>query len=234
MKTIRTTQGPFADRPHFTTAEIDRTCSDELRKAGLLPTTPEPIRIDRFIKKRFNVDYEYADTLPGVLGFTEFGRNGVVRIVVSRALGENDSEAARRRERTTLAHEAGHGLLHTHLFALATPSAPLFGAANCSKNQVLCRDILLEQGSTTRAKPVWSEYQANQAIGGLLLPRGLVTMAIKPMLAPKGQLGGSTLDASQLREAEILLSNIFDVNPVVARYRLEAMFGAPASGQLHL
>lgn len=234
MKTVKTTQGPFSERPHFTIAEIDRTCSEELREAGLLPASPEPIRIDRFIKKRFNVDYEYGDLPTGVLGFTEFGRNGVVRIVVSRALGENESDVARRREKATLAHEAGHGLFHAYLFALATPSASLFGAANCSHNQVLCREVLLEQPTPMRTKPTWSEFQANQAIGGLLLPRSLVTAALKPMMASVGRLGGKTLDSSRKVEAENLLASTFDVNPVVARIRLDGMFGAQGGGQLPL
>src|SRR3989441_11554119 len=60
----------------------------------------------------------YEDLDKGVLGFTQFGRTGVQAIVVARALDEDGTRPAERRIRTTLAHEAGHGLLHAHLFAL--------------------------------------------------------------------------------------------------------------------
>jgi hypothetical protein len=52
MRTYRATSGPFAERPFFSLEEVDRTCADELRKLGLLPREPEPIRIERFIEKR--------------------------------------------------------------------------------------------------------------------------------------------------------------------------------------
>jgi hypothetical protein len=234
MKTVRTNQGPFLERPHFTAEEIDRTCSQELRKAGLLPNSPQPIDIERFIKKRFNVDHQYDDLPEGVLGFTEFGRNGVVRVVVSRSLGEDGSDVARRRERATLAHEAGHGLLHGYLFALAAPNASLFGAANCAQNQVLCREVLQDRSGPTHAKSAWSEYQANQAIGAFLLPRALVTTALKPLMISTGGLGATTLDVARKGEAANLLSSTFDVNPVVARIRLDVMFGAQLGGQMSL
>ena len=41
--------------PYFAPGQIDNMCCDELRAVGLLPASPEPIRIDRFIEKRFNV-----------------------------------------------------------------------------------------------------------------------------------------------------------------------------------
>lgn len=234
MKTIRTTTGPFAERPYFEPAEIDQVCADELRKSGLYPSTPEAVRIDRFIEKRFSVVPEYEDLPPGVLGYTKFGGNGVERIVVSRELAEDESDAARRRVRATLAHEAGHGLLHAYLFALATPAAPLFGHENCSGNQVLCREVLLDKPSANGVKPLWSEFQANRAIGGILLPTTLVRAALKPFMVAVGELGGSVLDPSRISEAERLLTSTFDVNPVVARIRLDSLYGAEKGGQMLL
>jgi hypothetical protein len=70
MKTFRSKSGPFAQRPHFEPSEIDRICDDELRKEGLFPNSPEAIRIDRFIEKRFGISPQYQDLPEGVLGFT--------------------------------------------------------------------------------------------------------------------------------------------------------------------
>src|SRR5258707_5098332 len=110
--------GPSSKQPYFTPSQIDNMCCDELRGLGLLPGSPEPIRIDRFIEKRFRVSPQYEDLPAGVLGFTRFGKNGVKAVVISAALDAEGGKVAERRVRTTLAHEAGHGLLHAHLFAL--------------------------------------------------------------------------------------------------------------------
>jgi hypothetical protein len=85
---------------------------DELIAAEILPNNPEPIRIDRFIEKKFGISAEYEDLGDGILGMTQFGSKGVARIIVARSLDEEGTEVAARQIRTTLAHEAGHGLLH--------------------------------------------------------------------------------------------------------------------------
>src|SRR5713226_7829376 len=76
--------------------------------------------------------HDYDDLPQQILGYTQFGPRGVERIVVSRRLAEEDSDVARRRDRATLAHEAGHGLLHAHLFALETSPLLLFESGDCS------------------------------------------------------------------------------------------------------
>src|ERR1700730_15534506 len=86
--------------PFFTSSQIDIMCCDELRSINLLPTFPEPIRIDRFIEKRFNVSPEYEDLPAGVLGYTRFGKNGVKAVIISAALDAEGGEAAGRRVRT--------------------------------------------------------------------------------------------------------------------------------------
>jgi hypothetical protein len=88
--------------------------------------------------------------------------------------------------------------------------------------------------SSNRPKPSWSEYQANRAIGGLLLPRKLVTAALLPYMISTGALGGSVLDPARRADAERTLSTVFDVNPIVARIRLDDLFSAEQSGQMLL
>ena len=117
MKTFKAKAGPFAERPFYTDSDVEIICSDELSKLGLLPDQPQPIRVDRFIEKRF-VRPSYEDLGEGILGLTKFSEKGVAEIVVSVRLDADGDKVSERRIRTTLAHEAGHGLLHTHLFAL--------------------------------------------------------------------------------------------------------------------
>jgi hypothetical protein len=93
---------------------------------------------------------------------------------VSKALDEEGSKPAERRLRTTLAHEGGHGLLHAHLFVLGAKPASLFGDAIASDaSKILCREDGIPAGATNESKygGRWWEFQANQAMSALLLPK---------------------------------------------------------------
>src|SRR5579871_3039525 len=141
MKTFRSKAGPFTEQPFFKPAEIEATCTEELQKLNLYPSDPAPIRIDRFIEKRFRIQPAYADLPNGLLGFTRFSSKGVEEIVVAKALDDEGIKPAERRLRTTLAHEGGHGLLHAYLFALGIRPDSLFGDGLATDGpKILCRD----------------------------------------------------------------------------------------------
>ena len=218
MRTYRPRIGPFTEALYLSKDEIDQICYDELQKQELLPTRPEPVRIDRFIEKRF-VTPSYEHLGPGILGFTKFGAKGVQEIVINSELEEENTTAAERRIRSTLAHEAGHGLLHTHLFVLSNQRNPLFVEGNTSP-KVLCRNEL-DTPSQRQYRGNWWEFQANRAIGSLLMPRHLVEDVMADFLQEAGQLGVRVLPACKRAGLESELSRIFDVNPVVARIRVQ-------------
>lgn len=225
--------GPFSKPPYFKPSQIDQICADELRKEDLLPSSPAVVRIDRFIEKRFGVSPQYEDLPHGVLGFTKFSKNGVEAIVISSALDAQGGKVAQRRVRTTLAHEAGHGLLHAYLFALDDKPLHLFDKDSHTEQQILCRDVPNEEHKSRSYDGRWWEFQANRAMGGLLCPRALVHEAIKPFLVPSGMLGVEVLDENRREEAVRALADIFDVNPVVARIRTSELYPAE-TGQLRL
>jgi hypothetical protein len=233
MRTIRAKSGPTSERPHFKPSEIDRICADELRKQGLYPSSPEPVRIDRFVEKRFGVVPQYEELPDGVLGYTKFSKSGVDGIVISAALDLQGTKVAERRIRTTLAHEAGHGLLHAYLFALDVKPLHLFDEDSHSDHQILCRDVQGEDRKGRAYDGRWWEFQANRAIGGLLCPRPLVQEALKPFFVRVGLLGEVALDESRREEAVKTLAQVFDVNPIVAKIRL-AEICPPSTGQLQL
>lgn len=233
MKTIRSKSGPIGERPHFKPSEIDRICTDELRKQGLYPTSPQPVRIDRFVEKRFGVVPQYEELPDGVLGYTKFSKKGVDGIVISAALDLKGTKVAERRIRTTLAHEAGHGLLHAYLFALDVKPLHLFDDDSHSDHQILCRDVQGEERKGRAYDGRWWEFQANRAIGGLLCPRLLVHEALKPFFVPTGLMGEASLDESRREGAVRVLAQLFDVNPTVAKIRLSEMC-PPSTGQLQL
>ena len=165
MKPFRA--GPSSKQPYFTPS-ADRP--DLLRRTAQTKafsrTSPEAIRIDRFIEKRFRVSPQYEDLPAGVLGFTKFGKNGVRAVVISAALDAEGGKVAERRVRTTLAHEAGHGLLHAYLFALDEIPLHLFDDDSHSGHQILCRDVQGEEQKSDRYDGRWWEFQANRAMGG--------------------------------------------------------------------
>ena len=227
MKTFRTRAGPFKERPYYTDREIETTCTDELCNVGLFPSSPQPIRIERFVEKRFGITPIYEDLPDGLLGFTKFGPKGVEGISVSKLLAEEGSKPAERRINTTLAHEAGHGLLHAYLFALGkqTQALSLFGESVDRKQmKLLCRTGGVQgvQESETKAgyDGRWWEYHANRVIGALLLPQSLVHEALKSVLTERGMLGTKVLEFARREEAVRILVDVFDVNPIVGRIRL--------------
>lgn len=233
MKTIK--RSGRNEQPYFTDTEIDRIAVEELLGVGLLPSTPEPIRIERFVEKRFGLARVSYEDLPAtVLGYTQFISKGVEAVFVSRALAEEGSRVAERRISSTLAHEAGHGLLHSYLFMLDSFPTGLFeNDRDVTPARILCRDSL-----PVPKRPAydgrWWEYQANRMIGALLLPKPLALAAIGPYLAPIGQLGTPALPDGHRRKAARELAELFDVNTPVAEIRLATLCPPGSVDQLTL
>ena len=137
MRKIPTPSGRYPFQLYFEDiGEIDEICLEALKTQSLLPTSPAPIRIERFVEKQFKTALIYEDLGPGNLGCTIFNSSGGVEaILVSRFLEEQNTIPARRRVRSTVAHEAGHGLLHGPLF-METHSPDLVNGAD-GKNRRL-------------------------------------------------------------------------------------------------
>jgi hypothetical protein len=229
MKTMTSPSFFHQQRPFYSMGEIDNMCTRELQDAELYPKEPGPVRIDRFIEKRFGIVPSYEELDPGILGFTKFGKRGVIEIVIARALSEENTVVGERRVRTTFAHEAGHGILHGHMFG-ATGQCNLFPEGASKIPRVLCRD----SGEHPRSKAIgsqWWEIQANLAIGGFLLPKALVRMALAKFLRTSGVFGPEELDGSMSGLAANYLSEVFDVNRVVATIRMDALYPAVNSQQ---
>ena len=55
------------------------------------------------------------------------------------------------------------------------------------------------------------------------MPKPLVQAALAPILMSRGVIGTPILPAQQRKSAVRLLSSTFDVNPVVARLRLDVL-----------
>ena len=206
-------------RPFYSRQHIEKRATEELKTHGLLPEAPAPIRIFRYVEKRFGVAVEFEDLADGLLGYTRFAGQKVDAIVVSRTLTNETSAVAERRINTTVAHEAGHGLLHAELLRDWSRQSQLFkGLDDVVDGQILCRDVPVPGGREHRGS--WLEYQANMMMGALLLPRDLVVTALGKYLQFEGLLGIPRLDPSDSEQAARDLADVFDVNLVVGRIRI--------------
>ena len=230
MRTYKPRTGPFLEGVYYEDQDFEDIAIDELRKVDLFPSAPEPIRIERFIGKRNGITPDYRDLPIGVLGYTRFAWNGPVEVVVSRTLSDEGGSTAERRINSTLAHEAGHILLHSHLFAMQpSSSSNMFREEiEFSNKRILCKTDVVELSSNPEGSAGydgrWWEFQANKMIGALLLPRPLVMASLDHLLSHPSLLGIRKLDAEKREEAARWLAEVFDVNPEVGRRRISEMF----------
>jgi len=232
MQSFRASSGPFEQQLRFTVEEIDRMCRDALIREKLLPIEPEAIRIDRFVEKHFNCTISYEDLGEGILGCTLFNPNGSVKVICISSRLDDDTPVGQRRERATIAHEAGHGLMHPSLFMASLDQgrlnlpAPTKENLNFQERRILCRDSDIREavGAQRGYDGRWWEWQANRAIGGLLLPKALVQKSVAGFLNHAPVTGSASLKATARDAAATHLAEIFEVNPAVARIRLAEMF----------
>ena len=232
MRETATPGKPFGRRLYFDEGEIDRICADALASVGCLPATPSPIEIELFLEKRFACEVAYENLKPGVLGFAVFGAGGAVEVVGAERSLFDDGTVGARRAWATLAHEAGHGLLHAKLFSEGHERHPLLdGSFDYKRRRIMCRKEDLRMGAGGYDGKWW-EWQANQAIGGLLLPEELVRACVEPLTEERGSWGARELPAPKRHLAARRVGATFDVNPAVARIRLNSLF--PPVQQLSL
>jgi hypothetical protein len=200
-----------------------------------LPSEPAPIRIERFVEKQFKAPLRYEDLGPQHLGCTIFNSSGAVEaILVSRLLEEQNTIPARRRVRSTIAHEAGHGLLHGSLFSEGNSVSPENDAPGEKQPVILCRseDILVDTQRSYAGR--WWEFQANQAMGSLLLPSALINAFLRWSGIEPFSFASRILT---LAEREALIKKaavIFDVNPIVVRIRLDSLFSQKKNKKVQL
>lgn len=232
MREIPAPGEPFGRRLYFENGEIDRICANALKSAGCLPASCSPIEIELFVEKAFDCRAVYDDLPGSVLGAAAFRHDGTLtEITVCRSLSVG-GQVAERRVRATWAHEAGHGLLHGSLFAQSKLRHPLLDDCfDYEKRRILCRERDIGgTGPSYHAK--WWEWQANQAIGALLLPRELVETSLESLIEERGVFGIPLLPSVRLEPAVRRLSETFDVNPAVARIRLAGLFPSDDQGSL--
>lgn len=165
--------------PYISADEIERLTESELLKAGLFPTTDNPIvDIEAFLERHLGAHLEqYVELDSDVLGVTYFYPDRPPHVQINKNLAEaaDDIHAPtwyRGRLRSTMAHEAGHILLHRKLFDFATQQGALWPEAEASEEDAHCQRCLKRDVSGQRTGPVdRREFQANLAMAALLMPK---------------------------------------------------------------
>lgn len=232
MKTRRDVQSPWGVRVYFEPREFEAMMADLfLRVDGEVFQSGSGVDVDWVLLKGLGLEADYIELPNGVLGRTLFRRDGVAKIEIARDLAESaeTDQLARRRLRTTLAHEAGHVACHQQLFVQDTETLSLFGAQNTAQEKpaILCRETSVDAGY----RGEWWEYQANQCMAALLLPKHLFIPQVKQALDAHGV--GSFVEALRggYDESVIrMLANVFDVSWQAALLRLQELGFAPTEG----
>jgi hypothetical protein len=226
------------ERIWFEPVEIEQIASSELAKAGLAPTDAAPaVDIEAFIERHLNATLDqYADLEPTVLGLTEFFRAQRPRISINKdltgsAVDEDESPPGRLgRWRATLAHEAGHILLHRDLFEVAVGNLELFAASSDERaggaHRCLKRDATYASGGE------WREVQANRAMAALLMPRSFFASVARRELTDIFP-GRELVPVADTRVAA-RLATTFQVSRQAARIRLETLGFVEIAGQTRL
>jgi len=227
--------GPEGDqRIWYESEEIEQIATEQLRRAGLMPTLDDPVTdVERLIEGHLRAELDlYADLPDGVLGLTQFPARGKPKVLIDSSLTEaRDAEHATAgvvgRWRATLAHEASHILLHRYLFdpemaqpvgrgAVSVPSED--GLMRC-----LHRDIspILGDWSSARRRSDWREVQANRAMGALLMPRRLFRRLVLREMRELG-LGTTPVAVLDVERLTAVLAELFQVSRQAAGIRLDS------------
>jgi hypothetical protein len=234
--------GPEGDqRIWYESDEIEQIASDELRRAGLLPSRNDPVvDLERFIEEHLGCELDqYAQLPDDVLGMTEFPVNHRPLVSISASLTEacDDEQPAPGslgRWRATLAHEASHVFLHRYLFDLALePMQPMSGPGRQAMREhgsspdrlmrCLHRDVVPSNGTdwnAMRRAPRWHEVQANRGMAALLMPRNVFRRLALRAMQDNGVQAGTSIAAGAADPVITEVAATFEVSKQAAGIRL--------------
>lgn len=175
MRYYKNNKGPFPLGIYFEDQEIESAAFEQLQKASMIPNESNPcVDIDALLKANFGIDPDFEDLDDGVLGKSEFYRDGSIRVIIATSLGEDCNGTKENLYRTTMAHEIGHVVLHRILFLEDTLKLEGVEGLKNSVYPVLCRSD--SSGQTIREySGEWWEWQANRFMSAILMSKHVIT-----------------------------------------------------------
>lgn len=236
MKSWPDPKSPWGKQLRFDDSEFEAMMDEMRDRAGPECFTPgKGVDVDLVLLSAIESEADYVDLPAGIMGRTLFAPDGSVKIEVSRQLSDDAErgKTARRRLRTTLAHEAGHVACHRGLFIRDTETLSLFSAAQIgsatAKPPIMCRGENMGQRGYSGE---WWEFQANRCMAALLLPKRLFSTSTTKILADGGFASGE--DCVKRGHGESLvreLSDEYDVSQTATLFRLQALGFLPSGAQ---
>ena len=238
MKSWPDARSPWGKQLRFDDDEFEAMMDSARRRSGDCFEAGRGIDVDAVLLRSEGVEADYLELPEGILGRTKFVRDGSVQVEISRSLGDASGvdHVARRRLRSTLAHEVGHIACHRVLFVQDTESFSLFSdtelhALSRNVDPILCRGECVGSAGYSGE---WWEYQANQCMSALLLPRALVVESVRPFVRIEGMMEIAVLPEGRREQAVRHVAEIFEVNPVVARIRIAELYPEGSERQMAL
>lgn len=237
MKSWPDARSPWGKQLRFDDDEFEAMMDSARRRSGDCFEAGRGIDVDAVLLRSEGVEADYLELPEGILGRTKFVRDGSVQVEISRSLGDASGvdHVARRRLRSTLAHEVGHIACHRVLFVQDTESFSLFSdtelhALSRNVDPILCRGECVGSAGYSGE---WWEYQANQCMASLLLPREMIVRSVREQLSASAYKDGENC----LREGggELLvrtLSDEYDVSHTLTLYRLQKLGFFPKGTQM--
>ncbi|MEX2181897.1 MAG: hypothetical protein WD771_07630 [Gemmatimonadaceae bacterium] len=237
MRSWKDSRSPWGVQLRFDDREFEAMMDEMRHRTGSDGFTPgQGVNVELVMLKAIGVEADYVELPTGTLGRSLFDADGGVRIEVSRVISDEaeKSAIARRRLRTTLAHECGHVACHRSLFIRDTESLSLFAespATTMTDRRILCRSEGI--GSTYRGE--WWEFQANRCMAALLLPRQMVGTSVRKLLAGGGF--STAIECLERGEGERLIGDLsceYDVSQTATLYRLQGLGFIPSASQFQI
>lgn len=241
MKLLPLPSGPFKYWPFFEPHEIESSATTASRAHGVYPERPGPVNIDTLVVKLYGFDPVYEDAGDGVLGFIRFSTTKPEKIILHASLGELGSDTTEHRRRSTLAHEIGHGQLHTGMFTELMQAKKAGHATERVRSpahtaSLLCRASDVRDHESKRplaGSTTWlerAEWQANRYMAALLVPAGLARIAVADLLGGRPEHAPINLEPVQCDLLAPEVGRLFNVSRQLAAVRLSELF-PPAQAQ---
>lgn len=232
---MRVYRGPEGDkRIWYADQEIEAITESALGKAGYEPTSNAPSTdLEMFIERHLGARLDrHAPLDPEVLGISTFPDGEPPLVRINRDLtdaafdGELASIGTVGRWRATLAHEAGHILLHRVLFGVDPDQANLFGETDSAEGGVRPGPVrcLKRDFGLGHSVQDWREVQANKAMAALLMPRQLFAVVAREYIGRAISAGAKVTSGSSAAELMARqLASFFEVSRQAAAIRMESL-----------
>lgn len=229
MKSWKDPTSPWGKKLWYEDHEFRTLMEDALRRGGEdIFTAGSGVDVDRILEHGYGITPDYAADLPAdALGRTLFHRNGTIEVHVQRSLADEagTDTVARRRLRSTIAHELAHVVLHSTLYPV-DHTQNLFGFDD-PPAKVLCRS-----GAINGQAHDWWEHQAYRGMACVLIPSRLLDQTLPGIL--RDSTVTDAVAAGKGKEVITTLADIFDTSFELTLYRLQELSLLPSTVQPEL